>query len=40
VEVKVPFGSVSWLATPLFMGGTTELKATVTMRKEPGTNNM
>jgi Flp pilus assembly protein TadG len=33
VTITVPFNSVSWLATPLFMGGKT-LGATVVMRKE------
>jgi Flp pilus assembly protein TadG len=36
VTITVPYSSVTWLPTPIFLGGTT-LTATVIMRKE--TNN-
>jgi Flp pilus assembly protein TadG len=36
VQITVPYSSVTWLPTPIFLGGTT-LTATVIMRKE--TNN-
>jgi Flp pilus assembly protein TadG len=37
VTVNVPFSNVSWLPTPLFMGGKT-LSASVVMRKESNSN--
>jgi Flp pilus assembly protein TadG len=38
VTISVPFSSVSWLASPFWLGGKT-LTATVIMRKEPVFNN-
>lgn len=34
VTVKIPFGSVSWLPSPMFLGKTTQLTATSVMRRE------
>ena len=34
VTVAVPFGQVSWLPTPMFVGGDMNLTATTVMRRE------
>jgi len=34
VTVTVPFSEVSWLPSPIFIGGDTELSAETTMRRE------
>jgi Flp pilus assembly protein TadG len=34
VTVSIPFGSVSWLPSPMFLGRTTQLTATSVMRRE------
>ena len=34
VTVRVPFGSVSWLPSPMFISGNTNLKASTVMRRE------
>jgi Flp pilus assembly protein TadG len=34
VTVQIPFSSVSWLPSPLFLRGTTQLKASAVMRRE------
>jgi Flp pilus assembly protein TadG len=34
VTVKIPFSSVSWLPSPVFLGKTSQLTATTVMRRE------
>jgi len=34
VDVSVPFGQVSWLPAPMFVGGDMELTASTSMRRE------
>lgn len=34
VTVKIPFGSVSWLPSPMFVSGTMQLTASTVMRRE------
>jgi Flp pilus assembly protein TadG len=34
VTVQVPFSSVSWLPTPIFLGSTSKLTASTVMRRE------
>ena len=34
VTVNIPFASVSWLPTPMFLGTSTKLRASTVMRRE------